>query len=98
MGIATSGDYRNYFEKQGKRYSHTIDPTTGYPITHSLASITVLHQQTMLADALATAMMVMGAEESLKFANQYNIPVFMIVKTEQGFKEVYNELFKPHIH
>ena len=50
LSIATSGDYRNYFEKDGKRYSHTIDPTTGYPIEHNLASVTVLHKQNMMAD------------------------------------------------
>lgn len=97
MGIATSGDYRNYFEKDGQRYSHTIDPTNGYPITHNLASITVLHQQTILADALATAMMVMGEKQSLQFANNNNIAMFMLVKTEQGFKEVYSEAFSAYI-
>ncbi|MET1256348.1 FAD:protein FMN transferase [Aliikangiella maris] len=97
LGVATSGDYRNYFEKDGKRYSHTIDPTTGYPITHQLASITVLHPQTMLADALATALMVMGPDEALKFANQHQLPIFMLVKSEDGFKEVYNDNFKPYL-
>lgn len=97
LGIATSGDYRNYFEKDGKRYSHTINPTSGYPITHALASITVLHHETMLADAYATAMMAMGSEDSLNFANKHKVPIFMLVKTENGFKEVYNELFKSYI-
>lgn len=93
LGVATSGDYRNYFEKAGKRFSHTIDPTNGYPIDHQLASVTVLHPQTMYADALATAMMVMGPEESLKFANDNQLPVFMLVKDENGFSEVYSEAF-----
>ncbi|WP_444995692.1 FAD:protein FMN transferase [Aliikangiella sp. IMCC44359] len=97
LGVATSGDYRNYFEKDGKRFSHTIDPTTGYPINHSLASITVLHKQTMRADALATAMMVMGPEAALKYANKKQLPVFMLVKSEQGFKEVYSTAFKPFL-
>ncbi len=96
-GVATSGDYRNYFEKDGIRYSHTIDPTTGKPITHNLASITVLHPQTMLADAYATAFMVMGESLSLKFANQRNIPVYLIVKKEGGFETIANEAFKTHI-
>ena len=95
--MATSGDYRNYFEKDGIRYSHTIDPTTGKPITHNLASITVLHQQTMLADAYATAFMVMGEVDSLEFANQRNIPVYLIVKTDTGFKTIANDAFKIHI-
>lgn len=96
-GVATSGDYRNYFEKDGIRYSHTIDPTTGKPITHNLASITVLHQQTMLADAYATAFMVMGEVDSLEFANQRNIPVYLIVKTDTGFETIANDAFKIHI-
>ena len=60
--IATSGDYRNYFEKDGKRYSHTIDPRTGRPITHTLASVSVIAESTMKADGWATALMVLGAE------------------------------------
>ena len=59
-GLATSGDYRNYFEENGVRYSHTIDPATGYPITHRLASITVIHESCGLADAWATALNVAG--------------------------------------
>src|SRR5699024_3575324 len=55
--IATSGDYRNYFEQDGQRYSHIIDPRTGWPITHKLASVTVLSMIAMHADALATALM-----------------------------------------
>ena len=98
LGVATSGDYRNYFEKDGKRYSHTIDPTTGYPITHNLASITVLHPKVMFADAYATAMMVMGPEESLAFANRHKLAIFMLVKTEEGFKEVFSDAFKPFIN
>ena len=97
LGVATSGDYRNYFEKDGKRFSHTIDPTTGYPITHQLASVTVLHKETMLADALATAMMVMGPEQSLEYANKNQLPIFMLVKKEQGFVEMYSQSFKPFI-
>lgn len=96
-GVATSGDYRNYFEKEGIRYSHTIDPTTGKPITHNLASITVLHQQTMLADAYATAFMVMGDKLSLEFANQRNIPVYLIIKNDGEFETVANDAFKTHI-
>jgi thiamine biosynthesis lipoprotein len=97
LGVATSGDYRNYFEKNGKRYSHMIDPTNGYPITHHLASVTVLHKDTLMADALATAMMVMGKEQSLDFANKNNIPVFMLVKQQDRFVEVYNDSFSAYI-
>lgn len=97
LGLATSGDYRNYFEKEDKRFSHTIDPTTGYPITHRLASVTVMHQKTMIADALATAMMVMGPQQSLEFADKNQIPIFMLIKGEQGFNEVYSQAFAAYI-
>ncbi len=98
MSIATSGDYRNYFEKDGKRYSHTIDPTTGYPITHNLASVTVLHPNNMQADAIATAMMVMGAEDSMAYAEKHNIPVFMLVKEGEQFVEHSSSAFKPYLN
>ncbi|MCW8878987.1 MAG: FAD:protein FMN transferase [Kangiellaceae bacterium] len=97
LSIATSGDYRNYFEKDGKRYSHTIDPTSGYPIEHNLASVTVLHKQNMMADAIATAMMVMGADESLKYAEKYQTPIFMLVKVGDKFEERYSSAFKPYL-
>ena len=97
MAMATSGDYRNYFEKNGVRYSHTIDPTTGKPITHRLASVTVLHQQCMLADAYATAFQVMGPDRSLALANQLNLPLYMIVKSKDGFEERYNDVFKQYL-
>lgn len=92
--IATSGDYRNYFEKDGVRYSHTIDPGTGYPIAHNLASVTVLSKTSARADALATAFTVMGMERSLSFANQYDVAAFFIVKEEAGFAEHSSNAFK----
>ncbi len=61
--MATSGDYRNYYEKDGVRISHTIDPRTGRPVTHRLASVRVIHPSCMTADALATAISVLGPEE-----------------------------------
>ncbi|MCF7980830.1 MAG: FAD:protein FMN transferase [Pseudomonadales bacterium] len=93
IAVATSGDYRNYFEKNGQRYSHTIDPTTGYPITHALASVTVLAETSARADALATALMVMGPERALNFANENRLPVFMIVKQASGFSEIASDAF-----
>lgn len=65
--LATSGSYRKYYEEDGVRYSHTINPKTGYPVTHSLLSVSVLAENTTIADAYATAFMVMGFEESIKF-------------------------------
>ena len=66
--IATSGDYRNYFEFDGIRYSHTIDPSTGKPINHKLVSVTVIDKSSMVADGLATAITVLGPEKGLEFA------------------------------
>lgn len=86
-GIATSGDYRNYFEENGIRYSHTIDPATGKPITHKLASVTVLRPTCAEADGLATAFMVMGEERAYEFAVKNKIDAFFIVKSDEGFKE-----------
>ena len=63
-GLATSGSYRKYFEQEGKRFSHAISPKTGYPVDHNLLSVTVLAQNAAYADALATAFLVMGLDES----------------------------------
>lgn len=83
--MATSGDYHNYFESNGQRYSHTLDPVTGKPITHKLASVTVLHESTMIADALATALSVMGSEKGMEFAEQHQIRAYMITRQNKGF-------------
>jgi len=97
MAMATSGDYRNYFEKEGIRYSHTIDPATAAPIYHNLASVTVLDISTMHADALATAFMVLGTEKTHVLANKLGIAVYTLSKTETGFKERYNIHFKSYL-
>ncbi len=97
MGIATSGDYRNYFEEDGIRYSHIIDPMTGRPITNKVVSVTVLSKLTMTADGLATGFMVMGEAKGMEVAEEHNIPVFMIVKTPDGYKEVASSAFKPYL-
>ena len=97
LGVATSGDYRNYFEKDGVRYSHTIDPRTGSPITHSLASVTVLADTAGTADALSTAFMVMGAEKTMELAGQREIPVYLLLKTDGGFKAQHSGAFTPYL-
>lgn len=86
-GIATSGDYRNYFEEEGIRYSHTIDPNTGKPIAHRLASVTVLMPTCAEADAMATAFMVMGEERAFEFAVKHDVDAFFIIKSNQNFIE-----------
>jgi len=94
VGMATSGDYRNYFEQDGKRFSHTIDPVTSKPITHKLASVTILHKSAATADALATAINVMGPIKGIEFAEKHNIAAYLLVKTDNGFAEVLSTRFR----
>ena len=83
--FVTSGSYRKYYEKEGVRYSHMIDPHTGYPVTHTLLSATVLAENCMLADGYATAFMVMGLEKSLKFLkNRPDLEAYFIYSDESG--------------
>lgn len=89
LGMATSGDYRNFFEKDGQRYSHTLDPRTGYPVRHSLVSVTVLADDCMTADALATAFMVMGREKAAALAEAEEIAAWFI---EQSGTELVDTL------
>ncbi|MEV3810939.1 FAD:protein FMN transferase [Aeromonas allosaccharophila] len=96
-GVATSGDYRNYYELDGQRFSHTIDPRSGKPIQHRLVSVTVIHPSCMTADGLATVFMVMGTEKSLAYANERGLAIFVITKTDNGFEEAYSEAFKPYL-
>lgn len=95
--IATSGDYRNYYERDGVRYSHTIDPRTGKPIHHKTASVTVIADNCAEADGWATAFNVMGTDEALKVAEREGIPVFLLVKNSDGFEERYSSAFAPYL-
>ncbi len=92
-GLATSGDYRNYFEQDGQRYSHTINPATGRPVTHQLASVTVVTASAMRADALATALMVLGPEDGFALAEREGIAAFFIVKADKGFTDKASSAF-----
>lgn len=85
--IATSGDYRNYFEYDGQRFSHTIDPRTGKPITHHLASVSVVSHTAIYADAIATALMVLGPDQGFQLAEQKRLAAVFIVRTPDGFIE-----------
>ena len=83
--IATSGNYRNFYYNNGKKYAHTIDPSTGYPVQHSLLSATVVANDCMTADAYATAFMVMGVEKALEIAESNPaIEAFFIFSNEEG--------------
>lgn len=95
--MATSGDYRNYYESEGRRYSHTIDPETGEPIAHNLASVTVIADDCMTADALATGFNVMGYERAKELAVRENIPAYFIVRTEEGFETHQTPAFSSYV-
>jgi thiamine biosynthesis lipoprotein len=95
--ISTSGSYRNYYELDGQRYSHIIDPATGKPITHRLVSATVITPTALEADGLDTALMVMGPEKAMAFAKQQRLAVYLVIKTDKGFKAEYSESFEPYL-
>ena len=88
VALATSGDYRNYFEQNGKRFSHTIDPSTGRPVSHQLASASVLSDRCMTADAIATSLMVMGPDEGYNWAVEQQLAALLIVRKPDGFVEL----------
>lgn len=84
MAIATSGDYRNYREVDGVRVTHILDPRTRHPVAHRLASVTVLDRLAVRADALSTALMVMGPDAGLAFAERHALPALLLVPDERG--------------
>jgi len=86
-GMATSGDYRNFFEHDGVRYSHTIDPATGRPVTHNAAAVTVISDTSAEADALATALLVMGPDDGMRFAREAKIAAFFLLRLDPGIEE-----------
>lgn len=95
LAMATSGDYRNYFEdEQGNRLSHIIDPKALRPVSHNLASITVLAPTTMTADGLSTGLFVLGAEKALEVAEQDKLAVFLIKKQGDKFEPLMSSEFK----
>jgi len=100
-GLATSGNYRNFYEKGGKRYAHTIDPHTGYPIQKDVLSATVISVDCMTADAFATAFMVLGKEKALEvMANEPLVEGYLIIpstKDSTQLEVVYSPGFKKYI-
>jgi thiamine biosynthesis lipoprotein len=82
--MATSGDYRIYFEEGGRRYSHEIDPTTAAPIAHRLCSVTVVADDCMRADGLATALIVLGPERGFELAERSGVAAQFIERTAPG--------------
>jgi FAD:protein FMN transferase len=85
--IATSGDYRNFFEYEDRRYSHLIDARKGRPVLHALSSVTVVSSSASVADALATALLVMGPDEGMKFAVREEIAGYFLLSEASGITE-----------
>lgn len=99
LSVVTSGNYRKYYEKDGMKYSHTIDPFTGYPVSHSLLSVSVISRHAWEADAYATAFMVMGLDKSLEFIEKHpHIGAVYFIYNENGeYKTFATDKFKQHI-
>jgi len=84
-GVSTSGDYRNYFEQDGRRYSHTFDARTGAPVLHTLASVTVIHPSALMADGLSTLLLILGPERGWDYAETHDIGAFFVIRADTGF-------------
>ena len=84
LSVATSGDYRRFFHHGGRRYGHTLDPRTGWPVEETLASVTVLHPSCMRADALATALTVLGPDAGLEHARRHGIAALFLLRAAGG--------------
>lgn len=85
FGLSTSGDYRNYFEQGGKRYSHAFDARTGAPVSHTLASVTVIHPSALMADGLSTLLLILGPERGWDYAEKHDIGAFFVIRADTGF-------------
>ena len=96
IALATSGDYRNFFEIGGRRYSHTIDPATGWPVDNRLVSVTVLADTSLRADAWATALQVLGPERGMAVAERLGLPVLFIIARDGNFEERVSRAFQPY--
>jgi thiamine biosynthesis lipoprotein len=97
-GIATSGDFRYYFDYNGRRYSHRIDPRTGEAVANALASVTVIDPVCMHADALATALTVLGPDEGLKYATDRDIAALFIVRSGDALVEKMTPRFAAYLN
>lgn len=85
FGVSTSGDYRNYFLQDGRRYSHTFDARTGAPVLHDLASVTVIHPSALMADGLSTLLLILGPEKAWDYAEKHDIGAFFVIRADTGF-------------
>ncbi len=85
LAVSTSGDYRHYFEDNGRRYSHTFDARRGRPVEHDLASVTVLDASALLADGYSTLLLILGPEQGWDFAVAHGIAAVLVTRAEGGF-------------
>jgi thiamine biosynthesis lipoprotein len=85
LGLSTSGDYRNYFEEGGQRFSHTFDARSGAPVSHNLASVTVIHPSALMADGLSTLLLILGPERGWDYAEKHDIGAFFVIRADTGF-------------
>lgn len=87
VAVATSGNYRKFYKKEGKRYSHTLNPKTGFPVEHNLLSTTVVAESAAIADGYATAFMTMGVEKSMRFVEEnpdLNLEIYLLFENDEG--------------
>lgn len=94
LAVATSGDYRNFFEHEGVRYSHEIDTRTGRPVTHELAAVSIIDESAATADAMATGLLVMGPEAGYELAAKENIAAMFLTRTDSGIEERVSSRFE----
>ena len=94
--VATSGDYRIYIEIEGQRYSHEIDPYTGWPVAHHTVLVSVVASHAMEADALATALIVLGSERGIALADRHGIAAYFVDRAHDGFVSFQSSEFKTH--
>lgn len=98
VAVATSGDYRNFMELNGKIYSHIMDPATGYPVEHNPASVTVIAENAALADGWATAFTVLGVEKGLEIARQQGLAVYFLSRqADQTLSVSMTDHFKSYL-
>lgn len=97
VAVATSGDYRNFFIHDGSRYSHTIDPTSGYPIPPGLASVSVVHRSAASADGYATGLMALGARQGLARARDLGLAAYFIERHADGFRARVTPAMRAHL-
>ena len=97
QAVSTAGSYRNYFEENGLRYSHIIDPTTGKPITHKTVSVTVVGDTAAKTDALDTGLLVLGKDEAIKWAQRNDEAIYVIYVEDGKLKAAHSRAFEKYL-